>query len=219
MGNSSVNDVYMILCPWAPQSLADFAASRPSTELLTLAYHQGAQGIRHLHRSNVIHRDIKPANLLLSTLSPLCVVVADFGHAIAAPSAEALNGKRKTELQNHMKGTISYHPPEITALKHATDMSGCWSKASDVFTYGVVGVELLYGKFARSKVKHCIDPPAYRKMLDSLSAGSAMDELLTSMLQWKASDRSTMDQILLRSAWPAHETPNSTAKRKNVQDP
>jgi serine/threonine protein kinase len=141
MGSRSVNDVHIILNPFAPHTFHTLIDSGESRPLLTSAFHQGAQGIRYIHSCGVIHRDIKPGNFIIASRRPLRVVVADFGHATATP-----------DLKDHLKGMIDYHSPEVTALKNEASEQGCWSMACDIFSYGVVGFELYHGGLKRSKM-------------------------------------------------------------------
>ncbi|KAL2427652.1 hypothetical protein ABEF91_002867 [Exophiala dermatitidis] len=206
MGKTKVNDVYMIMTPWAPETFRNLLQPSVSEETRLRAYHQGAQGLRHIHSHKVIHRDIKLENLLVSRLDPLKVGIADFGHATFESNSE-----------NHMVGTISYLPPEIVLLKRGQnqnprDPSLCWSTASDVYSYGVVGFELIYGPFKRPR--HGIDENVHASLLGSLSnSHTAISAILRSMLSWHAHLRPTIANVLLNPFWPEPETASNPSKR------
>eukprot|EP01018_Ginkgo_biloba_P013126 Gb_35014 [translate_table: standard] len=88
---------------------------------------QAAQGIEYLHEGTapyIIHGDIKPSNILLD--STWSARVADFGLSFLAPP-------------NQMFGTIGYLDPE-----YYTQLSMC--KASDIYSFGVVLLEILSGR-------------------------------------------------------------------------
>jgi len=85
-----------------------------------------AAGMLHLHREGLIHRDLAARNILIG--SGFQVKITDFG--LARPNAEG-NNKTKSET-----GPLKWMSPE--AIKNRT-----YSKASDVWAFGVVLYEVL----------------------------------------------------------------------------
>ncbi|EFJ18305.1 hypothetical protein SELMODRAFT_233530 [Selaginella moellendorffii] len=117
-------------------SLASFAA-RNSHRLdwkIRLTIAEGiAQGLYYMHnqlKDPVIHCDLKPGNVLLDAgLSPH---VADFG------LSKLVHGENGETSVSAFKGTIGYAPPEYgTSYRVSTK--------GDVYSYGVVLLELLTG--------------------------------------------------------------------------
>lgn len=213
MGKRRINDVYMICDPWAPQTLVSLMAADVSRTTRVQAYHQGAQGVRYNHSRGMIHRDLKPANILVARRDPLHVVISDFGHATTAPDS-----------QDYMKGTIVYLPPEIIQLKRLSKdrltKDGTsnslpnlhWSDKSDVFSYGVVGFELLHEACPRSL--EGIDEDVQRRLLETLrKSRTEIDGVLEDMLAWAPDSRPEMRQVLLRPCWSDPETPFTAKKR------
>uniref|UniRef100_A0A8I6X8N8 non-specific serine/threonine protein kinase n=2 Tax=Hordeum vulgare subsp. vulgare TaxID=112509 RepID=A0A8I6X8N8_HORVV len=92
-----------------------------------------AKGLAYLHEDcnpRIIHRDIKSANILLdNNFEPM---VADFGLA-------KLSHSNDTHVSTRVMGTFGYLAPEYAS-------SGKLTEKSDVFSYGVMLLELLTGR-------------------------------------------------------------------------
>ncbi|KAF8387637.1 hypothetical protein HHK36_026290 [Tetracentron sinense] len=95
-----------------------------------------ARGLAYLHEDSqpcVIHRDFKASNILLE--NNFHAKVADFGLAKQAPEGQA------NYLSTRVMGTFGYVAPEYA-------MTGHLLVKSDVYSYGVVLLELLTGRKA-----------------------------------------------------------------------
>ncbi|XP_038995837.1 probable serine/threonine-protein kinase PIX13 isoform X2 [Hibiscus syriacus] len=93
-----------------------------------------ARGLAYLHEDSqpcVIHRDFKASNILLE--NNFHAKVADFGLAKQAPEG------RTNYLSTRVMGTFGYVAPEYA-------MTGHLLVKSDVYSYGVVLLELLTGR-------------------------------------------------------------------------
>lgn len=114
------------------ESLADLLQREGSLdESLALdVLEQAAHGLSIIHRMGLVHRDIKPGNLLVTQNGQ--VKIADFG---IAKAAEAVPLTRT----GMVVGTAQYVSPE-QAQGHSV------TPASDVYSLGVVGYEMLAGK-------------------------------------------------------------------------
>lgn len=94
-----------------------------------------ARGLSFLHNldANVIYRDLKASNVLLD--SDFNAKLSDFGLARAGPTGD------NTHVSTRVVGTRGYAAPEYVATGHLTPKN-------DVYTYGVVLLELLSGRRA-----------------------------------------------------------------------
>ncbi|XP_039125176.1 probable serine/threonine-protein kinase PBL3 [Dioscorea cayenensis subsp. rotundata] len=94
-----------------------------------------ARGLTFLHESEfqIIYRDVKSSNILLD--SEYNVKLSDFGLAKEGPTGG------KTHISTQIMGTQGYAAPEYIA-------TGRLSVKADVYSYGVVLLELLSGRRA-----------------------------------------------------------------------
>lgn len=108
-----------------------------------------ARGLAYLHEDSnprVIHRDFKASNILLENdFNPK---VSDFGLAKAAPD------EGREHLSTRVMGTFGYVAPEYA-------MTGHLLVKSDVYSYGVVLLELLSGRQPVDTLK----PPAQANLV------------------------------------------------------
>jgi serine/threonine protein kinase len=205
LGASRVQEVYMILTPYAPQTLLSLMRRRPDTAIGLHVLAQVAQGLLHIHSCGIIHRDVKPDNILITDSR---VVVTDFGHSTT-----------ETNSKDHFKGTLHYLPPEIYELKRGISNRGLWSDRSDVFAFAVVAVELLYGSFRRNEEK-MISRPVQMDLLRNLAKMKAdVSKLMTTLLAWDPRRRLAMVDVVRSTIWPPVDPSSPSRKRLRSEVP
>ncbi|KAK9106733.1 hypothetical protein Syun_022744 [Stephania yunnanensis] len=115
---------------WEEEGLKPLEWTRRLTIALDVA--RGVEYLHNLAQQSYIHRDLKPSNILLD--DGMRAKVADFGLARLAPSG-------KGSIQTRLAGTFGYLAPEYAATGRVTTKS-------DVFSFGVILMELITGRRA-----------------------------------------------------------------------
>lgn len=149
-----------------PGNLADYIRhqnqkmlSKSAVKMVLLDTLHGLDDARR--HANVAHLDLKPQNLLLTSIDSPHIKISDWGisrvmssHQQQADwSPKGWFGRRKTDDKTHFGGgTFQYMAPER--------FSGSWiiGPAADVFSLGIIAVQLLTGQVPTFDGRH--DPIA-----------------------------------------------------------
>ncbi len=102
--------------------------NRPNLPMIYRVLRDVAQGMAHLHSFDVVHGDLSMNNVLLD---------ADFSAKICDFGMSRNYGGRTMQTKTH--GVITHMAPEIL-------LSGSLSLASDVYSFGIIMCEVLWGK-------------------------------------------------------------------------
>jgi serine/threonine protein kinase len=146
-------------------NLAEYLANHESLEnpIVKTLMLDALHGLQDAYQqSKLVHLDLKPANLLLESIRPPRIKISDWGmarimsqperHAGWLSGAMAWLGGQHDEKTQFGGGTLAYMAPER--------LSGSWrvSPAADVFSLGMIGVQLVTGRlpFTDSHPGHCI---------------------------------------------------------------
>lgn len=195
VGYCIANEKRMLVYEFVPNSTLEFhlhGKGQPVMDWATrLCIAVGsAKGLAYLHEDchpKIIHRDIKAANILLD--NNFEAMVADFGLA-------KLSSDNITHVSTRVMGTFGYLAPEYAS-------SGKLTEKSDVFSFGVMLLELITGRrpldptsklmedslvdWARPLMTKAIESGNYDELVDPRLEGNYVPQELARMVSVAAS--------------------------------
>ena len=184
------------------------AGAPPLAVALTIL-REACRGLAVGHRAGLVHRDIKPGNIFLaeSDQDEMQVRVVDFGIAKLADDEDTLNQLTQDGRIPHSPAYAS--PEQLRGLSQLTP-------ASDVYSLGAVGFQLLTGErpFSESDRNRMslgmpVPPPPLRSRNPALPGG--VEEVVQKALAYEAVDRfpdaAAMSLALERAAREIPDSP------------
>jgi serine/threonine protein kinase len=201
--HSGLNDPepYLVLEFCEHGSLRSWVTSQRPVFDVIIALTQAAKGLAGVHAAGGLHRDVKPDNLLRAKIDSYPhwrVKVADFGIACFP---NPVSGSMTVS----PGGTDGYKAPEIVA-------GADFHAGADIYSLGIVGVELLVGGFDLRGLDGCGAPASLKALLRSMTAGVAAARPTAAAVA-KQLDIVAFEQIFTSSktAAPAVEAPKRPA--------
>ncbi|XP_048610447.1 probable serine/threonine-protein kinase PBL10 isoform X3 [Brassica napus] len=137
-----------------------------------------AQGLAFLHNAEtqVIYRDFKTSNILID--ADYNAKLSDFGLAKDGPTGD------KSHVSTRIMGTYGYAAPEYLVTGHLTTKS-------DVYSYGVVLLEILSGLRVVDKNR----PPGEQKLVDWAKPLLANKRKLFKVIDNRLHDQYSMEEV------------------------
>ncbi|KAG9443369.1 hypothetical protein H6P81_014709 [Aristolochia fimbriata] len=158
-----------------------------------------AEALAYLHSARVVHRDVKPGNVLLNEGGE-GAKLSDLGVSRVVPTG-------LSHASTEVKGTLGYLDPECFPAGHV-------SEASDVYSFGIVMLELVTGRravqatatgSAESIVQYAreVEPTEVETIVDPRLAGDAepgsvrvMFDLACKCVKPFRHERPTMEEVV-----------------------
>ncbi|KAM7473766.1 hypothetical protein LguiB_021009 [Lonicera macranthoides] len=137
-----------------------------------------AQGLDYLHtgtgiHDRVIHRDLKSSNILLD--DSWAAKVSDFGLSKIGPANQSASAS--SHVSTNVKGTFGYVDPEYLVTHRLT-------RKSDVYSYGVVLLEVLSGRRAVD-LKCCEEQWGLARWAKECIKKGELDQIIDPNLRWQ----------------------------------
>lgn len=178
VGYCTSGDHRLLVYEFVPNKTLEFHLHGDNCPLVTWANRVKialgvAKGLAYLHEDcqpRIIHRDVKASNILLD--NDFEAKVADFGLA-------RLNYEADTHVSTRVMGTFGYLAPEYA-------LTGKLTEKSDVFSFGVMLLELITGRRPIDKAQHYLDDNIVdwaRPLLTEALKDGNYDNLADSRLQ------------------------------------
>ncbi|XP_004508534.1 probable receptor-like protein kinase At5g20050 [Cicer arietinum] len=170
-----------------------------------------AKALSYLHhdcRSTVLHLDVKPENILLD--ENYKALVSDFG-------LSKLVGKDESHVLTTIRGTRGYLAPEWLLERGI-------SEKTDIYSYGMVLLEMIGGRRNVSKVEDVSDKSRtkwefFPKIVsEKLREGKLMEIVDKRVVEFGGVDESEVNRLVCIALWCIQEKPRLRPRMVEVVD-
>ncbi|KAI9292958.1 Pkinase-domain-containing protein [Neoconidiobolus thromboides FSU 785] len=177
---------FYLIMEYCPYEFFDMVCSgKLSEEEIDDFFFQLINGVKFLHKNNVVHRDLKLENLMIDANGTLKIV--DFGFAAI------LKNKGKGLLCSGLWGSDPYIAPEMFSTNQYD------ATKTDIWSIAIIYLALVTGRFAwdvakeedHYYAKYLVDSDSIAELIPNKKAVN----LIISMLNPDPSKRASMDDI------------------------
>ena len=157
-----------------------------------------ANGLRYLHKNNIIHRDIAPDNIMIDNNNN--IKITDFGLSAYYQYNGDINSNLVTTYS--IVGRALYVGNEIIKKKESGDKSLSYGIKNDIFAFGVTMFYLMtfaYPEIVKKRKKEEeIIKLNFEKNINDKIYNKNIIELVMSMLEEDENKRPTCDEIMIK---------------------
>ena len=169
--NENIIWMMMPLCEFDLNKFYKRRDISPDTNLEVMK--QIMMGIEYLHSENIVHRDIKPGNILVASIAPLHLQLADFD------VCKCLDPEVETSLMTTNVGTLAFKAPEFFQRTSPGKIE--YHRNVDIYAAGITFLAILQAE----KEKKLLIPHIETPMDDSEFYADSIGRLITERIKYK----------------------------------